>query len=157
MHLVLQARRRLECRPSLESTSNELPTPCQANVACWRHFSDVAARADDFIGLKQALRLRTSRSDFDPRVRPLKATGGGVVKSLEFIGSKDRWASFIRKKFGMNTKSPPKQKGDKQMRELGDQFIVPRLVRVASIPRVSAATSAAAKADVTTALMNVRC
>jgi hypothetical protein len=40
--------------------------------------------------------------------------------------------------------------------EFGDQFMVPRLVRVALIPRVSAATSAA-EAEVTIALMNVRC
>jgi hypothetical protein len=58
----------------------------------------------------------------------LASQGWGVVESLELIGSGP--ASFIRKKFGMNTKGPPK---------------------------LSAATSAAAKADVTIALMNVRC
>src|SRR5260370_15270662 len=43
MHLVLQVPR----MPAKPRTSNELPTPCQANVSCWQHFSDVAARADD--------------------------------------------------------------------------------------------------------------
>ena len=55
--------------------------------------------------------------------------GGGGWSILWRNEDADRWASFIRKKFGMNTKSPPK---------------------------LSAATSAAAKADVAIALMNVR-
>jgi hypothetical protein len=36
--------------------------------------------------VKADMRLRASRSDFDPRVRPLKPTVG-VVKSLALIGA----------------------------------------------------------------------
>src|SRR5229473_6937865 len=44
MHLALQAPR-MPAQPRIHL--KRTPHACQANVACWRHFSDVAARADD--------------------------------------------------------------------------------------------------------------
>src|SRR5258708_3280006 len=70
------------------------------------HFSDVPAAAEMSVHWAKAdIRLRASGSDFDPRVRPVKAHGGGW-SNLWRLSAPDRWASFIRKKFGINTKSP---------------------------------------------------
>ena len=52
------------------------------------------------------MRLRASRSDFGPRVRPLKPAGGGWL-NLWRLSAPDRWAWFIRKKLKLNPKSPP--------------------------------------------------
>src|SRR5260370_33977758 len=55
---------------------------------------------------KADIRLRASGSDFDPRVRPVKAHGGGW-SNLWRLSAPDRWAWFIRKKLKLNPKSTP--------------------------------------------------
>src|SRR5229473_3564979 len=54
--------------------------------------------------VKADIRLRASRSDFDPRVRPLKPAGGGWSNHCR-LSAPDRWAWFVRKKLELNTKS----------------------------------------------------
>jgi hypothetical protein len=53
------------------------------------HFSDVAAPADDVssLGAKADIAIGAPRFDFDPRVRPLRRGGWGVVKSLGDLSS----------------------------------------------------------------------
>src|SRR5258708_31308984 len=55
---------------------------------------------------KADIRLRASGSDFDARVRPVKAHGGGW-SNLWRLSAPDRWASFTRKNSGLKkTKRP---------------------------------------------------
>src|SRR5258708_2833144 len=53
---------------------------------------------------KADIRLRASGSDFDPRVRPVKANGGGW-SNLWRLSAPDRWAWFRRANLELNTKS----------------------------------------------------
>ena len=55
---------------------------------------------------KADIRLRASGSDFDPRVRPLKANGGGW-SNLWRLSAPDRWALFIGKKFNFFGRKTP--------------------------------------------------
>ncbi len=48
---------------------------------------------------KADIRLRASGSDFDARVRPVKANGGGW-SNLWRLSAQDRWPSFARKNSG---------------------------------------------------------
>src|SRR6476620_1074839 len=52
------------------------------------------------------LRLRASRSDFDPRVRPLKPAGGGWL-NLCRLSAPDRWSWFIGTKFAFFRRKTP--------------------------------------------------
>jgi hypothetical protein len=59
--------------------------------------------------------LRASRSNFDPRVRPLKRPGGGR-SNLWSLSALDRWSWFIPAKLELNTKSPHRPSGDRTCR-----------------------------------------
>src|SRR6266852_5807097 len=92
------------------------------------------------------MRLRASRSDFDPRVRLLKPTVGGW-SNLWRLSAPDRWDSFTRKKLELNTKSPPELRAISQSANLSISSGCGGLFRTASI-RVELAA---------VALMNVSC
>jgi hypothetical protein len=58
---------------------------------------------------KADIRLRASGSDFDPRVRPVKAHGGGW-SNLWRLSAPDRRSWFVRNILELNPERPPRRR-----------------------------------------------